>query len=179
MQREKSRQLVFAFCMALWLFVPVGMGSVTAQPNTMRVTLNLRSVTVKEFFDNVKAQTGMSFMYSVEQVKNMDAISVNCKNRPVKAILDEVLGARSYSYSEGSNIITLNRAQQPKNGKKLLSGTVKDEDGMPLPGVAVFMKERQTVHTVTDIDGNYSLELPKEGGMVTFSYRGSVFVRYQ
>ncbi len=178
MRREKSRQLVFALCLSLWLFVPVGMESMAAQPSTMRVTLNLRSVTVKEFFDNVKSQTGMSFMYSVEQVKNMGAISVSCKNRPVTSVLDEVLGAGSYSYSEGSNIITLNRAQQPQNGKRTLSGVVKDEDGMPLPGVAVFMKDNQAVHTVTDIDGNYTLELPKEGGIVTFSYIGMKRLTY-
>jgi len=49
---------------------------------------------------------------------------------------------------------------------------VKDEEGMPLPGAAVYMKGHSDVHTVTDMNGNYTLKLPQEGGAVTFSYIG-------
>lgn len=160
------------FCVALWLFAPTGILSVSAQPDAMRVTLDLQSVTVKEFFNNVKKQTGMSFMYSVEQVRGVEPISIHCQDRPVKSVLDEVLGTGAYTYDGEGNIVTVNRLQRKGGGKRVLSGVVKDEEGMPLPGAAVYMKERKDVHTVTDINGNYALELPQEGGAVTFSYIG-------
>lgn len=119
MRREKKRRILRTiFCMALWLFAPMGILSVSAQPDAMRVTLDLQSVTVKEFFDNVKKQTGMSFMYSVEQVKDMETISIRCQNRPVRLVLDEVLGVGAYTYDKEGNIVTINRSQRRGGVKK-------------------------------------------------------------
>lgn len=118
MQRGKKKSVLRTiFCMAMWLFIPIGMQSVSAQPDAMRVTLNLQSVTVKEFFNDVKKQTGMSFMYSVEQVKDIAPISFRCQNRPVKQVLDEVLGTGSYTYNSEENIVTVNPLQR-KGGVK-------------------------------------------------------------
>lgn len=52
-----------------------------------------------------------------------------------------------------------------------LSGTVKDDKGEPLIGVNVTGKGT-TIGTVTDIDGKYKLELPKDVSTLVFSYIG-------
>ncbi|WP_161554605.1 SusC/RagA family TonB-linked outer membrane protein [Sinomicrobium soli] len=60
-------------------------------------------------------------------------------------------------------------AQQP--GEKQIRGTVSDEDGIPLAGVNILVKG--TAHgTQTDFDGNYSIEVPSQGAVLTFSYIG-------
>lgn len=51
-----------------------------------------------------------------------------------------------------------------------VSGTVVDQDGNPLPGVAVMI-QGATGGTVTDIDGKYSLSVP-EGAQLQFSFIG-------
>ncbi|WP_439475504.1 SusC/RagA family TonB-linked outer membrane protein [Algoriphagus formosus] len=51
-----------------------------------------------------------------------------------------------------------------------ISGTVKDETGMPLPGATVLVKGT-TNGTVTDLDGNFSLEV-SEGAILQISYVG-------
>ena len=43
----------------------------------------------------------------------------------------------------------------------VVKGTVKDSSG-PLPGVNVSVKDGKAV-TVTDIDGKYSIKVPKDG----------------
>ncbi|MCM4156291.1 TonB-dependent receptor [Gramella sp. AN32] len=53
-----------------------------------------------------------------------------------------------------------------------VSGTVVDQNGMPLPGVNVFVKGTNT-GTQTDFDGNYSLDVPTDQTLV-FSYVGYV-----
>lgn len=54
--------------------------------------------------------------------------------------------------------------------EKTVSGTVKDIDGLPLPGVAVL--EKGTSNGIqTDFDGNYKLNV-KEGSTLVFSYIG-------
>ena len=54
---------------------------------------------------------------------------------------------------------------------RTISGTVKDAKGEALIGVNVTGKGT-TIGTVTDIEGKYSLELPKEVSALVFSYVG-------
>lgn len=51
-----------------------------------------------------------------------------------------------------------------------VTGTVADEEGLPLAGASVVVKGSRT-GTVTDFDGNYSIEAPTDGVLV-FSYIG-------
>jgi TonB-linked SusC/RagA family outer membrane protein len=53
-----------------------------------------------------------------------------------------------------------------------ITGTVTgSEDGMPIPGVSVFVKGT-TVGTVTQVDGTYSLNVPGEAETIVFSFIG-------
>ena len=45
-----------------------------------KVTLNLESVTVKEFFDALRQQTGLSFVYNTEQTKTLKPITIHVKD---------------------------------------------------------------------------------------------------
>nr|WP_299339098.1 mucoidy inhibitor MuiA family protein [Allomuricauda sp.] len=55
---------------------------------------------------------------------------------------------------------------------KKVAGTVTDASGLPLPGVNIVIKGT-TTGTVTDFDGNYTLEIPY-GQELVFSYIGQV-----
>lgn len=56
--------------------------------------------------------------------------------------------------------------------ERTVSGKVTSiEDGSTLPGVNVVLKGT-TTGTVTDIDGNFSLSVPSEGGTLVFSFIG-------
>lgn len=61
---------------------------------------------------------------------------------------------------------------------KTVSGKVTDENGEALIGASVFVKDAN-IGTVTDIDGNYSIQNVKTGQIISFSYVGyeSVSVR--
>jgi TonB-linked SusC/RagA family outer membrane protein len=51
-----------------------------------------------------------------------------------------------------------------------VNGTVTDEQGQPLPGVTV-VQEGTTSGTITNFDGNYTLDVPANGNLV-FSFVG-------
>lgn len=57
--------------------------------------------------------------------------------------------------------------------QKIAKGVVKDENGEGLPGVSVLVKGTQR-GTITDVDGNYSIEVPNENTVLTFSFVGFV-----
>ncbi|MDX5479774.1 MAG: carboxypeptidase-like regulatory domain-containing protein, partial [Cyclobacteriaceae bacterium] len=48
---------------------------------------------------------------------------------------------------------------------------VTQEDGQPLPGVTVLV-QNSNVGTVTDIDGNYTINVPSGSNVLTFSFMG-------
>ncbi len=52
-----------------------------------------------------------------------------------------------------------------------ITGTVKDEAGVPLPGASVIVKGT-TLGTETDFDGNYSLSLINDSATLVYSYVG-------
>ena len=56
--------------------------------------------------------------------------------------------------------------------QKSITGTVTDDDGQPLPGVAVVV-EGTTVGTVTNVDGVYTLDgIPADAVNLSFSFVG-------
>jgi len=56
--------------------------------------------------------------------------------------------------------------------ERTLSGKVTaEETGTPIPGVNVILKGT-TVGTVSDIDGNYKLNVPADGGTLVYSFIG-------
>lgn len=57
-----------------------------------------------------------------------------------------------------------------KQADIVVRGTVKDSNDLPLPGATVTI-QGSTKGTVTDVDGNYSIEVP-EGATLLFSYIG-------
>jgi TonB-dependent SusC/RagA subfamily outer membrane receptor len=56
--------------------------------------------------------------------------------------------------------------------ERTVSGRVTGEEtGAPIPGVNVILKGT-TIGTVTDIDGNYKVNVPEEGGILIYSFIG-------
>ena len=55
--------------------------------------------------------------------------------------------------------------------QRTVTGTVTDDSGAPMPGVAVSVKAT-TVGTMTQPDGTYSLEVPEGSDVLVFSYIG-------
>ena len=75
------------------------------------------------------------------------------------------------SYAENfSSEKAVNSADEVKS--VTIKGVVKDSKGITLPGVAVMLKGT-TLGVVTDVDGNFTMTVPQQKGIVlTFTYMG-------
>ena len=134
------------------------------------VTLDLTAVTVKQFFAEVKKQTGLSFIYDAETSKNWPKVSINVKKKPAKEAIEQVVSSIGCSYSIKDNIVTISRVKL--SGKERnVRGHVYDEQGQALIGVPVCIGESR-VCTVTDADGFYTFKIPVEKTTLKFSYVG-------
>ena len=47
-----------------------------------------------------------------------------------------------------------------------VTGTVTDETNQPVPGVNVLLKGSSNIGTVTDIEGKYTLNIPKDATLI-------------
>ena len=54
---------------------------------------------------------------------------------------------------------------------RVVSGTVKDQTGETIISASVMVKGT-TIGTVTDFDGNYTLDVPADAQVLVFSYVG-------
>lgn len=56
-----------------------------------------------------------------------------------------------------------------------IKGTVvSEDDGMPIPGVNIFIKDNTNTGTTTDFDGKYSINVSSRDAILVFSYIGFV-----
>ena len=57
------------------------------------------------------------------------------------------------------------------SAQKTISGIVKDDDGQPLVGASIVLKGT-SIGTITDVDGKYSITVPKENMTIVVSFVG-------
>ncbi|MBR0523727.1 MAG: carboxypeptidase-like regulatory domain-containing protein, partial [Prevotella sp.] len=134
------------------------------------VTLDMTQVTVKQFFAEVKKQTGLNFIYSAELAKSFPKVTVKAQNRPVRQVLNEVMNKINCTYDVEGNIVTVTRKISGAR-TRTVSGTVKDESGDPLPGVSICIDDSK-VCTITDINGFYTLKVPANACDLKYSFVG-------
>lgn len=171
MKKIKQFKLVsILLVMVLWL----GMTTAVAAPQQSAlekpVTLSLYRATVKDFFTQVKKQTGLDFIYSSELLRSLPRVTVNATNEPVRQVLNEVMGMINCTYDVEGNLITVTK-ELPKNRNRTATGIVKDDSGETLVGVPVCIGDSK-VCTVTDNEGKYILKIPTDACTLKFTYVG-------
>ena len=134
------------------------------------VTLDMTQVTVKQFFAEVKKQTGLNFIYSAELAKSFPKVSVKAQNRPVRQVLNEVMNKINCTYDVEGNIVTVTRKLSGAR-TRTVSGVVKDDTGEPLPGVSICIDDSK-VCTITDVNGFYTLKVPANACDLKYSFVG-------
>ena len=146
----------------------------SAGQTNMDVSVN--QVTIEEFLKEIQNKSEYVFFYNDEVLKTQKKISVKLKDAALTAILDEAFRDMALDYViNGNQVIIKVGEQQPKtpsSESKLppIGGKVVNKNGDPLPGVNITLEGTST-GTVTDIGGNYSIDV-SEGDVLVFSYIG-------
>lgn len=157
----------------IFLFMTLGCLSLTAESVAQRqkVSLNLKNCTLMQLFEKIQQQTNLYFFYDENHFKTRSGLSVQADNEMVTDLLNRLFRDEKveFLFEDSTVIVRPLPEQQPK--KKVVKGVVKDEQGHPLPGVAVFLKGA-SLGTATDIDGKYTLTLSGGEYTLVFSMLG-------
>lgn len=148
-----------------------------------KITLNLHNITVGQLIDEIERSTEFQFVYKIEDVDLARIVSVNADNERIDDILNQVFGNTRTTFNLNDRRIYLVRrtgtpiSHPPKVEMALpviqysINGTIKDQDGNPLPGANVV--EKGTTNGVTaDFDGNFSIEVADDNAVLLVSYIG-------
>ena len=139
---------------------------------TTKVNVTLKDVTVREVLTAVENQTEFYFLYNHELIDVQRKVDVDVKNGTIETILSQLFTGKEVDYVVRDRHIVLTKATkaapQPAKGVR---GTVTSASGEPLPGVTILVKGTQR-GTVTDFDGNYTLEGAGQGDVLVFTFVG-------
>ena len=167
----RIKRILFATSLLVGATLCGGTSTAMAQqPKHQTVTINAKSMSVKQFFAEVKKQTGLNFIYSTDLAAKLPHITVNATNRPLRQVLDEVMNKVNCRYEIEGNIVTITRRMAGERVRNV-SGVVTDESCEPLIGVSVCIDDSK-VCTITDSKGFYTLKVPANACTLKFSYLG-------
>lgn len=158
---------VLVFCMLVQTFDAV---------NAQTVTLKKQNASLEEIIWELKEQTKFVFLYSSADIATVKGIDIDMQNSQIDAILKKCLEGTDLQFVKENNAIIIRQANGktavPQVQSRKITGKVIDEDGNPLPGVAVLI-EGTTIGVATDMDGKYDLTCPEMKDIVLkFSYIG-------
>lgn len=161
---------------SLFLFVPF-LTNATAQSEIV-ISLDFANAPLSEVLNEISRQTSLSMVYNAKDVDPNRKITIHANREKLSKVMTDLLKNTNTTYSVRDNHLvvystketpTVHSTMQQK--QRTIKGTVSDEYGEPLIGVSVLV-QGTTTGTITDIDGNYTLEILNDEAVLEFSYIG-------
>lgn len=156
---------------------------VSLRANTFAQTVNIskKNVSIVDVFREIKKQTGYNVICNSSIIKEVQKVDVNLKNVPMEAALSSFLDDKGLTYKvENKNIVVIRKPQRKQRAsgevhfaeiqRDIVSGKITDNEGLPLSGVNISVKEK-SVATTTNDNGDFEISVDL-GDVLLFSSVG-------
>ena len=161
----KLRRKLIPLLLALFIF-----NSTYAQSE--KIDLSIKNESLRQLIKQIETKTDYSFMLD-QTVDQSQKVSVEARQESLDAILKKAFAGKQISYEVVGKQIILKISRNSKSSQsRKISGTVKDQNGESVIGANVSVKGT-TIGTITDIDGNFILEVP-DNVVIQISYIGYI-----
>lgn len=144
-----------------------------------QITVSGSGIQLRRLFSMIEEQSDYLFFFVDSDIDGVE-ISVDVKDASVESVLNRALAQTNLVYEIEGRYITI-LAKKPGGGSVsqqgvqppavTVSGQCTDQNGLPLPGVVVMLKGKDTGTVVGD-DGSYSIEVPDSQAVLVFSCLG-------
>lgn len=171
-KKEKLRNHYLDKALKISLFVLILFSSNWLIAQNQKVSLNRDAKTIKEAFNQIEKQAGVSIAYDETIIDVKKGINVNVSNTTLSEALSLVLKGSNCGYTINGKyvVIVVNKAPQTKEIK--ITGNITDESGTPIIGGNVILQGSK-VGTITDVNGNFSIMAPLKS-VIQVSYIGYI-----
>lgn len=152
---------IMKLCMCV-LFCSVMSLSASVRAQQMKVSIEMRGATLEEIIWTLEKKSEITFFYNVADVAGIKGLDAVFKDTSLEEILGKVLEGTGLYYQMNDKVVVVKRLIESKTDSLTnarVTGYVKDEGGLPLPGVSVLLKGT-TVGVSTDKNGKFVLMVP-------------------
>jgi outer membrane receptor protein involved in Fe transport len=130
----------------------------SAQEGTKRLDVLLNQAPLSDLIARIESESGYVVNVVKEDVNLSTKITVNVKHATVQEILSAALRNTIYTFQIEEDVITINKKPVRIPGVRVLGQVLDGKDNEPVIGASIKAGNRGTV---TDVKGEYSLELPQ------------------
>lgn len=172
----KINLLIFKFIMMKhkFFFIMVTILTTSLSMFAQKVTINLQNAKLGDVFTTITQQTGLKVAYSRPTVNPDKIVSISVSNGELTNILNDLFRDGNISYKISENTIFLKEKTQtdvPVNRTIQIKGNVLDNTKEPIIGASILEKGT-TNGTITDLDGNFILDVSSNQSTLIISYVG-------
>lgn len=137
-----------------------------------KLTLDFNESKLLQVLDEIENQSTYYFLFNEKLIDVDRKVNIRVKDQSIQDILKNLFASTNVDYKVVDRTIILS----PRNLVELqnnlnVKGSVTDMNRQPLPGVTVVVKGT-TIGTITDADGNYSLNNVPPNATLMFSFVG-------
>lgn len=147
-----------------------------------KISLDIRNSTIEKVLQTIEEKSDYYFLYNSRLIDVDRKVSVQVRNAAISAVLERLFDSENVDYEvKGSQIILSPKEMHSQitsvieaiqQQKQTITGKIVDAAGMPIIG-ANIVEAGTTNGTVTDIDGNFALQV-EENAEIQISYIGYV-----
>lgn len=138
-----------------------------------------QKIKVKDVLSSIEKQSEYTFIYSKNLVDVERSLTLELEGQSIEQVLDVVFKGTNVNYKISDNQVVLSidaiinptKTEVPSQTDPPVSGVVTDENGNPIPGVAV-VESGTTNGTITDLSGTYTIDVSSEDAVLDFSFIG-------
>lgn len=127
--------------------------------DNVRITLNSNKISIKNALLEVEKQSKMSVAYNESKLNGQKFIEININNESLSQALTKILEGTGFGFSFSNEHILITPKEDAVSARKI-TGTVRDKEGVVMPGVSVVLKGT-ILGTLTSEEGHYSITIPE------------------
>ena len=160
------RRILTVFVMLVLAYGTILREEVSAQ--SKQLSVKFEHVSLLEALSYLSKQTGGKILYNHERINKSLKISVVMNDKSLPEILDRCLQGTGYMYKEVDGVYIISEKKEevvPDKKERIVTGSVKDENGEPLPGATIILKGTR-IGMTTNEQGNFTLVLPERDTVI-------------
>lgn len=171
----RSRFLAMMIPLTL-LFVFVAQSAYGANPTKKLLTLSFNKTPLATALKAVEKESGCKVLFTYDEVQPYH-VTASVKKEPLTHAMTAILKGLPFQYKLNGNFVIVSKNAQAavlpaqKAAGNKVFGVIVDEEGEPLIGVTVRIKGTGK-GTITNFDGEFSLEDDNRKTPLLFSYIG-------
>ncbi|MBS1662548.1 MAG: SusC/RagA family TonB-linked outer membrane protein [Bacteroidetes bacterium] len=152
-----------------------------AGARSQTVSIKVDHAPLKQVFTELRKQTGYSFFYNYDLLKNAHEVTLEVKNVPLQEALRRTFADQPLSYSiQNKTVFVVERlhgitvTQAPDTAAPFgAKGIILDDKGHPLEGATIIVAGTSKA-AISEVDGTFEIKNMPRGNNITISHIGFV-----